>query len=660
MTQQLGRYELLEEIGRGGFAIVYRARDTELDRLVALKELKPLLLQDEEWVRRFRREARAIARLDHRHIVPIYDVGEAEARLFIVTRLVAGPSLDELIAARGYLPWSESIDIITAVAEGLGYAHAQGILHRDLKPANILIDPKRGPMLTDFGLAKLAGEGSSSVTANRGVVGTPHYIAPEVWEGQGTTPQTDIYALGCILYELLTGEKVFKGETSPAVMMAHFKPLELPQIWPEGVPSGIADVLNKALANKPEQRYATAEEMIAALAALREKLPVPAVVSNHPPVQATGAAPAQPEDDPEQITTPWIEPTADLFQDEAEQEPQSQTANKWREFLTHLGPYIIVIGGLGLLNVVTDPGGYLWCLWPALAWGIGLTFHLFDVVMSGIINLQGKWRDFTWHFGSYAIVMAGFLGIYLMTDPGGYPWFMWPAMGWGIGLAIHLWTTLLGQDHHHEDKEQRRASKKQRKARRHAEKAQAKQAAQLDPAIQSHLDKARTYKAQINTLIRSTTDQNVYSRLQDLANQIDGWTQAVEALARRINNFQKDALIQHDLKSVPPAIAKLEAQLARETDPATQAELKRTLNNRKNQLAALQHLQNTMKRAEIKIESTLSALGTIYSQILIGQSANQVADYGRLSTQVDEEVRTLQDHLEALEEVKLGNIGYQS
>jgi serine/threonine-protein kinase len=270
MIEKLGRYEIIKEIGQGGFAIVYRARDTQLDRLVALKELRPMLTHDAAWVKRFHREARTIARLDHPHIVTIHDVYERQQRLFIVMRLVDGPSLEELIATRGRLAWTESVRIITAVAAGLDYAHSHDILHRDLKPANILLDPERGPMLTDFGLAKLVGEGSMSVTAAGGVVGTPQYIAPEVWEGEGTTRQSDIYALGCTLYELLTGEKVFPGETPPSVMMAHFSPLALPKAWPEGVPIGVANVLKTALAKEPDDRYQAAGIMVEALNRLVE------------------------------------------------------------------------------------------------------------------------------------------------------------------------------------------------------------------------------------------------------------------------------------------------------------------------------------------------------------------------------------------------------
>jgi len=145
MPEKLGRYEILEEIGQGGFAVVYRAHDKQLDRLVALKELRPMLLNDPDSVKDFRREARNIARLDHPHVVTIYDVYEAEQRLFIVMQLVDGSSLAELIATKGRLSWSETVETITALVSGLDYAHNRNILHRDLKPANILIDSNHGP-----------------------------------------------------------------------------------------------------------------------------------------------------------------------------------------------------------------------------------------------------------------------------------------------------------------------------------------------------------------------------------------------------------------------------------------------------------------------------------------------------------------------------------
>jgi hypothetical protein len=217
-------------------------------------------------------------------------------------------------------------------------------------------------------------------------------------------------------------------------------------------------------------------------------------------------------------------------------------------------------------------------------------------------------------------------------------------------LAFHLGGIIFG-DEKHEQRAGHQAAAERKKAQ--VQTSTRKQEF-VDPTIQAHLDKARAYQEQIDTLVKSTSGSIVYTRLQDLATQVSEWTQAIEALAQRVNKFQQNSLIQQDLETVPQSIEKLEAQLANETDAATRTELEKTLTNRRNQLAALQRLQNTMKRAEIKMESTLSALGTIYSQILTSRSTDHVADYHRLSDEVDEEVRTLQDHLEALEEVKLG------
>ncbi len=666
MTTKLGRYEILEEIGQGGFANVYRALDVELEREVALKELKPALLGNLEWVKRFRREARTIARLDHPHIVPVYDVYETQQRLFIVMRLVNGPSLEQVLAEKGRLSWAEALEITTAVAAGLDYAHLQGILHRDLKPGNILLDPERGAMLTDFGMAKLVDDATSSVTAAGSVVGTPHYIAPEIWEGQGTTRQSDVYALGCILYEMLTGERLFDGDTPPAVMMAHFKPATLPQNWPPDVPSGVLEILKKALVRHPADRYVMAGEMAQALAAIGSVTPNG---SNHQPESAWSSS-QEPEPLPDGVR---VEPVD--FQEETRPsmkvatvgETESRASGKWEGFLGHLGSYVIVIGFLAVINFITDPGGYPWFIWPALGWGVGLAFHVLGIVLSELKNLSGKWRAFLRHFGSYAIIMMLLMSIYFITDPGGYPWFIWPGLGWGTAVAIHLWATMLGEGRSREQRQTRREDRRQQRTARRAARredhqmaapsrsmpASPRPAGLSNTAIQAHLDKAYTYKRQIDNLLRTSNSPNTQRRLQDLADHVRAWTQAIEALARRVDDFQQNTVIQQDLSGVPESIAKLEQRLRTETDEATRTELERTLRNRQNQLSTLQHLQKTMRRAEIKIESTLSALGTLYSQMLISQSTNHVADYKHLEDQVDEEVRTLQDHLEALEEVRL-------
>lgn len=170
----------------------------------------------------------------------------------------------------------------------------------------------------------------------------------------------------------------------------------------------------------------------------------------------------------------------------------------------------------------------------------------------------------------------------------------------------------------------------------------------------AYLDQALAYKKQIDQAIRTAVQQHNSTHLQQLGLQIEHWTNAIRDLVQRIDSLQGDELIRRDIKAVPAAIADLEARLSRESDPTIRAQLEHTLANRRKQLASLEQLQNTIKRAEIQIESTLSLLGTIYSQILTGQSTSHVADYSRLSADVDEEVRLLQDQLEALREVKLG------
>ena len=262
------KYDILEEIGKGGFATVYRARDRDLDREVALKVLDPLLMRDPVWVKRFKREARAVAQFKHPHIVSIYEIGQAEGVLYIAMELAQGGNLDARIQRLGRLSWEETLRLVGEMASALDYAHGKGVLHRDLKPANVLLDPETGSVLTDFGFVRILADNSMSVSLSGGVVGTPAYIAPEVWKGQNATAQTDLYALGCILYEMLMGEKRFTGQTSPAVMMAHFKPPPLPTDWPEDVPPGVNEVLERAMAPEPEERYASAGELVEDLAAL--------------------------------------------------------------------------------------------------------------------------------------------------------------------------------------------------------------------------------------------------------------------------------------------------------------------------------------------------------------------------------------------------------
>jgi hypothetical protein len=264
------------------------------------------------------------------------------------------------------------------------------------------------------------------------------------------------------------------------------------------------------------------------------------------------------------------------------------------------------------------------------------------------------------------ILMLAMINLFTAIMSGGdfTPWFLFPAFFIALPMIQDFVNFLLGGQDDEEVYEEEAEYEKEMveeimprsEARPVSTYSTHRQSDLANPAIQAHLDKARTYREQIEALIQATSDQHSRSRLKDLSIQINEWTQAVEAMAQRIDSFQQNPVIHQDLETVPQAIEKLEAQLANEIDETIRAELERTLANRKKQLAILERLQNTMRQAEIKIESTLASLGTIYSQLLTSQSTNHVADYSRLSAEVNEEVRTLQDHLEALEEVKLGRV----
>ena len=264
-SKQFGKYVILDVIGKGVSATVYRALDKSLDREVALKMLDPILMRDPAWIKRFRREARIIANLRHPHIVRIWEIDQLEGELFIAMDLAKDGNLADLIKRKKRLDWNETKKIASAIGSALDYAHDKNLVHGDIKPANVLIDREVDALLTDFGFAKIIAQNSVGSSLTGGIVGTPAYIAPEVWNGEKPTPQTDIYALGCIVYEMVTGQQLFTGKTSPAVMLAHFKPPAFPDVWPEGIPEGLTTILAKAMSKDPDKRYATAGEFIQAL-----------------------------------------------------------------------------------------------------------------------------------------------------------------------------------------------------------------------------------------------------------------------------------------------------------------------------------------------------------------------------------------------------------
>ncbi len=260
MSGKFGKYEILEELGRGGFGTVYKAEDQVLGRLVAIKVLHPALVVELNFIERFRQEARTAAMLDHSNLVPVYDFGETEGRYYIAMGYMPGGSLKDLLKREGKLEPERACEILTQVGEGLEYAHARGIVHRDLKPGNILFDENGKARVADMGFAKVMSEGTSrSMSASGGLVGTPAYMAPETWRNKPATPQTDIYSLGCILYEMLTGEVLFEGESPAEVMTMHV--IDGPQYSNE-LMQEMRAVLDKALQRDLRERYSNSKTML--------------------------------------------------------------------------------------------------------------------------------------------------------------------------------------------------------------------------------------------------------------------------------------------------------------------------------------------------------------------------------------------------------------
>jgi serine/threonine protein kinase/outer membrane protein assembly factor BamB len=274
MAQHIGRYEISAELGRGGMGVVYLAYEPALDRAIALKLLSPSLIHQSGVAERLRREAISAARLRHPNIALLYEFGRDDDTPFLAMEYVPGPSLRQLLEA-GPLPNDRALRILSQIGEALDYAHSMGIVHRDVKPSNILVAPSDHAVLIDFGLAEMPE--NSLLTADGVVLGTPHYMAPEQADGRGAGAQSDQYALAAVAYEVLTGAPPFHGRTATAVIYAHIHDLAPPPTERRPtLPAAVNDVLMRALAKAPDQRYPSLAAFVADLqAALAQADPLP-------------------------------------------------------------------------------------------------------------------------------------------------------------------------------------------------------------------------------------------------------------------------------------------------------------------------------------------------------------------------------------------------
>ncbi|HZV77155.1 MAG TPA: Stk1 family PASTA domain-containing Ser/Thr kinase [Candidatus Babeliales bacterium] len=287
------RYRLDRKLGEGGMATVYCGTDILLRRRVAIKVLREQYAADDEFVRRFYQEAESAAKLSHPNIVNTYDVGHQDSTYFIVMELVDGPSLAEIIAADGRLPEPVAIDYAVQIASGLAYAHRQGLLHRDIKPANVLVTKDDVVKLSDFGIARAVSQQTMALTKPGLVMGSVYYISPEQAQEHQIHETADLYSLGVVLYQMITGELPYTGESPVTVALKHIgDPVPTIGVRETGVSPALASIVNRLLQKKPEHRFQSASELATALREARER---PAIagyrISNDAPARVSALPP---------------------------------------------------------------------------------------------------------------------------------------------------------------------------------------------------------------------------------------------------------------------------------------------------------------------------------------------------------------------------------
>ena len=351
--KQLSPYQIISPLGEGGMAAVYKAYQPGMDRYVALKVLPRHFASDREFIGRFSQEAKVIANLQHPHILPVHDFGEADGYTYLTMRFIEGGTLADWLKENGPLSLEKIRSIVTQVGGALDYAHAQGVIHRDIKPSNILVDPWGNCLLTDFGLAKMA-ESSSHLTQTGGILGTPAYMSPEQGLGKKIDSRSDIYSLGVVLYQMAIGRLPYQAETPMAVVIKHIHdPLPPPSQFKPDLPEALERVILKALAKNPEDRFAKVGEMVKALQNATEPPTSPESVSEpiaelpvapEPVVDlmeletAVSPPPLQPRQPP---PLPAREPT--LLLDDEPEPPNRRANRKWLS---------IALGLIGLIAIV--------------------------------------------------------------------------------------------------------------------------------------------------------------------------------------------------------------------------------------------------------------------------------------------------------------------
>jgi serine/threonine protein kinase len=347
--ENIGPYQIVEQLGQGGMATVYKAYHASLDRYVALKALHPAFNEDKTFASRFQREARVVAKLEHPNIVPVYDYAEHEGRPYLIMKFIEGDTLKARMTEK-HLNSEEIKKVVDAVGGALSYAHKQGVLHRDIKPSNVLVATDGQIYLADFGLARIAQSGESTMSSDS-IMGTPQYISPEQAMGKkDLDARTDLYSFGVMLYEMVVGQVPFSADTPFAIIHDHiYTPLPLPRKVNPQVPEQVERVLLKSLAKERSDRYDDAVTMIQAF---KDAWADAGISIQGSPIKITPTMQAQAQPAQPQIIAPVGEPAQTLKQDRSAE--AGSVSNKKRSPFVWIGVTVIVILCLGALIVARN------------------------------------------------------------------------------------------------------------------------------------------------------------------------------------------------------------------------------------------------------------------------------------------------------------------
>ena len=639
--QTLGQFEIREHIGEGGMAAVFKAHQASLKRDVAIKILPPNIADKSGFGERFVREAQAIGNLHHPNILPVYDFGQDKGFSYIAMRYI--PQAQTLADMMKTLPLDSDqvIQLIGHIAAALDHAHQTGVVHRDVKPSNILMD-KDWPYLSDFGLAKMVEMPSELTGAGVGV-GTPAYMSPEQAKGELVDHRTDIYSLGLILFEMLTGQVPHKAETPMATVMRRVSdPLPSPRNLNPDIPKGVETVLLKALALDPAKRFAQAGDLAAALKAAYAEA-------------SAGFAPEGTDHLPLPVQS-------------------SARGGLGSSAFTSIGRVdiavlaffgLVALCGLGgvVLSFTTnaETGQQNLALLPSC---LGLAFAGFTSM--GLIWFRQRnvaasaWLAIgvlAWFLGINVISFGGFA----LANPSRTESFS-ENLGFSLVLCFApgalfalLGLSLYGYDYRRSLKVEEQGGQSDVGSAQ-VRLPQAEQTSVLDRSESQagKLRRAAEYRTGITNVINRYGGSFAHQFKPILA-ELEQWEDHLHELVERLHSFENDRILQRDLKEVPAAISRLETGLSREKDPGVLKEMKETLDRQQKHQKQLTALTMMMRRTELDIDETLAAIGAIYSQVQLLKAKDIDSSRAkRLTADIHEQADHLDDLLEAMDEVYQG------